>query len=211
MTRRAPFLALGTGRCGSTSLATILNNCQNTEVTHEVWRGARWDNPEDPELEKMVEHFNHVAEQGVLVGDVQQCLWPHVKYLRERIPDLKIIILHRDRESTIGSFLGFQHVSFFTPGGKAIHRNYGCPLNKIAVDWFPTFETEDREEAFGLWWDLCTKMAEEISEPVFQWNIQDLNNDEKLEKLMDWLEIPVEDRNVPEQRKYLWERKPEDQ
>jgi len=205
MSRRAPFLALGTGRCGSSSLATILGNCYNTEITHEKWRGVKWNDINPPELDEMISHFNQKANEGVLIGDVQQTLFPHIRYLRSKIPDLKIICLHRDKESTVSSFMGFQPISLFHHKEKEILRHHGYPVMKKAVDWFPTFyEAQDREDSFKLWWELCNTMMSTIEEPVYHFDISYLNQDEKLQELMNWLDIPDEDRNIPETRKVLW-------
>ena len=91
-------IGLGTGRCGTMSLAYLLDWQENSEVYHEKaqyaipWKGG----------EKVIDEFlqwaSEVAKRKQLVGDVALYYLNYVEYLLSLNHNVKFLCLQRDRE-----------------------------------------------------------------------------------------------------------------
>lgn len=96
------ILGIGTGRCGTMSLAKLLNHQNYTTVKHE-WELMPWNiNPKAfTKKSKMIENVNNKY-----VGEVAYYLLPYLKRFFQKYKDnLKIIALQRSREKTVQSYL----------------------------------------------------------------------------------------------------------
>lgn len=145
MTPERYILGVGTGRCGTHSLARLLNAqvgvCCHHErgpylpwgaEPHHVKRAIRW-------LEEGGECKGHLRRPTL--ADVGYMWITALPALRERFGDrLTVIAIRRDREETIESFLAA------LPG--YIHKN-----ETKAHKQFPTYTDVPLVEAWGRWWD----------------------------------------------------------
>jgi hypothetical protein len=143
-------LGIGTGRCGTTSLATLLNAQQGAKVTHERYDsrvpwgrgGRRW-----------LKHLLHDIDCGTkLYGDVSFYWLPHIEFILEEISrnyNVKVIVLKRDKKDTVSSFIN-----------KTISRNHwqiheGEKYNHCHQGWdncFPKFCASGKREALEAYW-----------------------------------------------------------
>ena len=187
---RAPFIGLGTGRCGTNSLTEILDSCERVGARHESvptpWYEA------DENLGKLIMRLKRAQKEDVVAGEIACQLLPHVPALRDPIPDLKIICLHRPRAEVIRSSL----------------ENLRCllrPVNRHRNEWarlYPIIDALDDEQAWGFWWDYYEAAMSKIPQPVFHMEHMDLNDDAKLRALFNFLEIPEADQVFLEHRRY---------
>ena len=94
-------MGLGSGRCGTLSLSTLLDAQYQVNVTHE--RGFRlpW-NPVDYYLTLTLDSL-FKQYMGAWVGDVAYWYLPYVERILQLYPDTKFVCLRRDREETIAS------------------------------------------------------------------------------------------------------------
>lgn len=121
---------IGTGRCGTASLANLLNKQNNAAVFHELnpgpmsWTGA------EAYLEELLGQFESALETGKLdvevvprrwnlealdqlekmdkismVGDIGLYYLPYVEYILSKNPSVKFVGLRRDEDATVKSYL----------------------------------------------------------------------------------------------------------
>ncbi len=140
-------LGLGTGRCGTQSLAAILNHQERARVTHERHGpGIAWQGDEDRVTAFMRQYL---ATSGFdLVGDVAFYYLPYVEHALSLAPDTKFVCLKRDRKSTVDSYLTWSYGrnSWMQHDGTRWRMN----------DWYrcyPKYPVGDKEEAIGRYWD----------------------------------------------------------
>ena len=107
-------IAFGTGRCGTKSLAYLLNNCKNTDVAHEwikFWkerklREKRVCLPPKFNLNMVDDKINYLKSlKSDLVGDVAFYYLNYINYLQEKLKPLKIIYLYRNKKDHLASQL----------------------------------------------------------------------------------------------------------
>jgi hypothetical protein len=187
-------IGIGTGRCGTMSLALLLGGGRDCTVSHE--KNARtealpWEF--DPErarakLEKLV------GLPGVLSGDVALYYLNYVEFFLERVPDLRVVHIYREKESVVRSFLE-----------KTAGRNHWMPNDPAARPdpvWdkcFPKYpDAASKAEAVARYYDeyilavarLMTKWADRI----LSCNVAHLNNVHQQSLLFDFLEVPEASR-----------------
>ncbi len=150
-------VGLGTGRCGTMSLAYLLNWQENSEVCHEKssylipWKDG----------EKKIDEFLHWAseltKQKRLVGDVAFYYLNYIEYLLSLNSHIKFICLQRERAGTVASYMKY-----------TINRNHWMPhdgtlWNKCVWDnCHPKYECSGKEKALERYWDDYYLTANEL-------------------------------------------------
>jgi len=141
-------IGLGSGRCGTMSLAYLLNWQTNSEVSHEKsryimpWKGG------EKTIDKFLNWASEVAKQKRLVGDVALYYLNYVEYLLSLNPHIKFFCLQRDRASTVASYM--KHTK---------DRNHWMPHDGIVWQkhsWdncYPKYEVLSKENALERYWD----------------------------------------------------------
>jgi len=98
------FLGIGTGRNGSTSLATLINRQLDTFCSHEHYPKLTWSIDANLlsrhifRLKRLQLSYNHV-------GDFAHWWLPYLNILISEFPKIKILILKRNCKETIESFM----------------------------------------------------------------------------------------------------------
>lgn len=97
------ILGLGTGRCGTHSLKSLLNLQESFNVTHEMGDVPfmPWDfnkSAVDLYISKILSY------EGQNCGDVAFWILPYVEYIISKYPHSKFICLKRNKKETIASF-----------------------------------------------------------------------------------------------------------
>ena len=203
------IIGLGTGRCGTVSLAKLLNDCKNVNVSHEFReRGDKhyrlsWDFQEE-EAKRRIENLKKL--EGNLVGDVAHYYLNYIDYLNNNLENVKFILLYRDASEVVNSFMkksgNFCH--WLSPEHPVFKMN-----NYKHIDWDRTFpkydECQTKEIAIRKYYTEYSLLAYVHSinykDKFFVLNIRELNNKQK--ELFDFLEIPEEDRVY----QTVWENK----
>ena len=144
---RRLIIGLGSGRCGTLSLATLLSLQENTSVTHEncpvPWEFDEhaWEWITTKKLLSGNKPYNTEA-----IGDVGYYWINHIDRLLDLKSNTKFICLKRDRQEVIESMWKFT-------SGLNVH-----PTD----DWYrmyPRYDAHPRD-AVGLMWDDYYKIAE---------------------------------------------------
>lgn len=136
------IIGLGSGRCGTASLANLLNKQVDADVTHEGCP-LPWDF--DSEIWEFMSN-RLLSRKADIIGDVGYYWINHVEYLLDIMPDTKFICLKRDRQETMDSYM-------MKSSGLNVH-----PTD----DWFRMFPRYNvpPKDAVGLMWDDYYKIAE---------------------------------------------------
>lgn len=98
-------LGIGTGRCGTTSLAHLLDGCRGCKVYHEMGAPAAalsWDFDSEAAQSKL-EQLRRL--KGIVTGDVAFYYLNYVPFFFECLEDLRIIHIYRGKSEVIRSFM----------------------------------------------------------------------------------------------------------
>jgi len=188
-------IGFGTGRSGTVSLAKLLNDCKNVNVSHEfrdrgVYHRLSWKFKQNEAKERL---DNLRKLEGKLVGDVAHY---YLNYLG------------RDAEETVKSFMkksrGFNH--WMSPHTKVFKDG-----KYRHIDWDRTFpkynDATSKRQAISFYvnhyYIRCMGLIGLYPKRIFLLDIKEINNKKKQKELFDFLEIPEEDRVY--QR--IWENK----
>ena len=99
--KRHYLFGLGTGRCGSTSLAALLDSQPGAEITHGQKPYLPWILDREAVKLKVARLKTRHTET---VGEVALFYLQSIETLLELLPEAKFIVLRRDKEKTISSF-----------------------------------------------------------------------------------------------------------
>lgn len=142
-------IGLGSGRCGTHSLAALLDNQPDSNVRHER-QPVRHIGCDDPCF-----HLRAGTEAS-LVGDVGFYYLHHVDRIREEFPDTKFVCLKRDKEGTLDSF--------------ARHAKNKEWFSRSTGKWcncFPTYDC-DFTEAVSRYYDEYYAIAHSLEDENFK-------------------------------------------
>ena len=171
------IIGLGSGRCGTASLAHLLNLQEGASVTHEFCT-LPWEFDEEIWVWNMGRLlFGKWPYDTDIIGDVGFYWINYIERLLERRPETKFVCLKRDRQEVIESMWKFT-------SGLNVHPT---------EDWFRMYPRYDvhPKDAVGLMWDDYYHIAESWQKRypgVFLIMDMDeaLNNKNSQEKLLEF-------------------------
>ena len=185
---RKIFIGMGSGRCGTLSLAMLLDLQKNSTVSHEV-------HPLMPYYENKLAFKAKIDillnRKAPNVGDVASSYLGYVPLFIKTFPDIKMVCLKREKDSCVASFMR-----------KTKGRNnfqYGKEprtLFEITSPDYPSFYT--KEEATELYYDDYYKLAKDL-ETAYPDNfkifdMEYLNTFEGVNKILEFYDIDEKDR-----------------
>ncbi len=189
---REVVIGLGSGRCGTRSLAALLDSQNRAHVSHEILGpSVAWEQGEAT-VWGMLRDLPR--DSGLrLVGDVASYYLPYVEHILSVYLSTRFVCLKRDREETIASFVKK------TPRKNHWMAHDGSWWRHSPWDQcFPKYHASSKEEAIGRYWDDYYRRAEELqsrypaSFRVFP--IETLNTLDGQRRILDFLCVPDEDR-----------------
>ena len=127
-------IGLGPGRCGSTSLSTMLGTVANSCCTHETPPPIAWT-PRSQQVEFHLRRFEMLAGHYSLVSDVSHWWLNCLEQVFDRFPEAKAIGLIRYPDDCARSFMPVQG------GGRGSFNPWATPRNGIwkAGHWDATY------------------------------------------------------------------------
>ncbi len=178
-------IGLGSGRCGTTSLAHLLNKQPHASVTHEEPPLLPWQ----VDAALLAERLAGLrARPETLVGDVAFYYLPYVELIAAQLPNTRFVCLRRDREETVRSFVA---------KSEGVHhwiQHDGTQWQK-SPDWddcFPKYDLVDKTAAIGRYWDEYYARATELATQLPSFRIFEmtaLNDREGVEDLLDFIGV----------------------
>jgi len=200
-------IGMGSGRCGTKSLAKLLDLQENAQVTHEYGEPLHWDLNQlhwqlwEDRLEKWRKDPSRID------GDVASWYLPYIEeMLREEIAwpiEPKVIVLKRDKDETVESF-----DEWTGDGNRWQEAGGNWPEYDHA---FPTYpDGLDKREAIGQYWEdyyeSCSWLEDNFPEIVKVFDIDVLNSEEGQQEIFDFMGIdgepvlPLKENQRPEKR-----------
>ncbi|NKC11942.1 MAG: hypothetical protein GKR94_06990 [Gammaproteobacteria bacterium] len=186
------ILGIGTGRCGTLSLATLLNAQEGAAVTHERFSyELKWEATESTRQARVRDIIKSSGEG--MIGDVHSAWLPYVEHALAASQDVKIICLRRARAAVIQSFLDWlDPVEHWTPAKET---------KSLWSDCFPTYpDLHDRREALSRYWDAyyvrVSQLMRHYPRRIRVFNTQDLNAPPGIERILSFAGVPVERQRI---------------
>lgn len=206
------ILGGGTGRCGTKSLAKLLNGCQKVSATHEHKPRLPYVSSRKQQIIRHVQRWRAEAKKKGLthVGDIAFYWLYGVEALAKKVKKpVKILFLKRDKEETVDSYM--RHVR--NRNHWQNHDGEYWNLDQVWDDKYPSFNVSDelevevqRKKAIKKYYDFYYKKASIMIEMnSFVGEIMDmdnLNSKEGQDKIFDFYEISQAQREYKEDCRY---------
>jgi len=154
-------LGLGSGRCGSTTLANLFAAQKNCYFSHEHPPLLGW-NDDSSTLDFHLRRFQLLLELFQTVGDVSHWWLNYFRSIRESIPNMRAVVLRRDKEETVNSFLRIKG-----GGGKGsvnhwVEHDGSYWRKNWWDDCYPKYQANTLQEAIEKYWEEYYRLAEEF-------------------------------------------------
>lgn len=184
------IFGLGTGRCGTESLATLLNQQHNSFVTHERYRWRLgWEHCESQVESIFKRKVQKETENFALYGDVAFSWLPYVDLILQLEPRAKFICLKRKKEDTVNSWL--RKVPDFNHWQK--HNGSKYRFGHWSRS-FPKFDScFSRRQAISMYWEYYYAKANEYKQKYSDnfriFSLNSLNNSRGQRKILEFAGI----------------------
>jgi hypothetical protein len=190
------IVGIGSGRCGTLSLARLLSRQPDTVVRHECRPVLPWDQARAPHsIRDRFLKLMSLFPDARRVGDIASYYLPYVHDILDAFPDCGVACLKRPQDETIESFV------------KWVERVHGPGVNHWSRDrsglqsnfWdgcFPKYDTRDIREGIRRYWHDYYCRAEDLA-ARFPDNVRifemegTLNEADGVRKLLEWVGIPT--------------------
>lgn len=190
---RINFICIGTGRCGTRSLAKMLNYWTNSDIKHEAFL-MPWGEINPNIMPKLINFF--MTEPGKLLrGIVSLNLLPYVNYLRDEIPNLKVLHIYRNKKAVVKSFLvAHGNISRVLEGNQERANKHaslisGVPPLAGTWDIFPHFTAKNVKESYQIYYDFYINEVAKLNN-VYSFPMEWLNDNARLYQLAEYLDVP---------------------
>jgi hypothetical protein len=172
---RRIILGMGSGRCGTRSLASLLDAQPGAKVSHEEHPLLMWRSANKEKIVRRLERMLRSRTEPV-IGDVASFYLPYVEAALEFDPGIRIACLKRPREEVVQSFCQWLDKVHPLPTNHWAKRPaVGWHHEPIWTQIFPQYETIDRLKGIGRYWDEYYERAGELAKRfpeqvrVFDW------------------------------------------
>lgn len=203
------LIGLGPGRCGTTSLAKLLDLQLDTSISHEAFNSSKLDfdlsyKYRPTNLEKAIQILSGWPEP--IVGDVAYYWLNHVTpVLEDYNANTKFICLTRNKEDVVESFFTASRGQPFK-----VPMNIGglnLKIKGLAVDgtFYPASDSSPEtiallKDGVGNTWDYykteSEKLAKEYPDNFQIFPMEALNTGEGVKEILDFAGIPEENRVI---------------
>lgn len=199
--KRQIILGMGAGQCGTMLLAQILDKQLNARVTHEQRPLLPWERePGAPGIRERLQRILDTRKQR-FVGDVASFYLPYVEEAVEFDPGIRIVCLWRPREEVVAGFCRFlDQASPFALNHWAREPGEGWSHDPIWSRIFPKYDTQDRAEGIGRYWDEYYQAAESLArrfpDNLRIWDTDALTADEGVREVLSFAGVPRGDQAI---------------
>jgi len=168
------IFGLGTGRCGTMSLANLLNFQEDCLMTHELG-GLPWLSWKVNEREFQYFFKKVLNRKELFVGDVSLYSLPYWKNILKFNSESKFVIIKRDKNETISSYMKK------TSGQNPFMEHDGSRWKHYEWDrCYPKMNCANKETAISLYYDYYYELCKEIPKDKAFWiSTSDLNVEDK--------------------------------
>jgi hypothetical protein len=190
------IIGLGTGRCGTTSLARLLNAQANAWVSHELDNQPmppipRWAQDEAVvmiELERLL-----FQKKNILAGDVALFHLPYIERIAAKFPGVRFICMKRPKQATVKSFV---KKTMLYERWRSDPEQDHLPWNQV----FPKFNAATKEAACGMYWEYyyqeCNRLQKLFPDSFFMFNMEDLSSPYGVKSILTACGIPESEQRI---------------
>lgn len=196
--KRQIVLGMGAGQCGLPLLTQVLEKQPNTRVTYEQAPLLPW--AREPDAPGIRERLTRILEttKERLVGDVASFYLPYAEEAIQCEPDIRIVCLKRPREEVVAGFCRFLDKAPYSINHWAKEPAPGWWHDPFWTRIFPQYDTQDREDGIGRYWDEYYAAAEDLA-GRFPGNLrlydtEALTSEEGVRDLLSFVGIPRGDQ-----------------
>jgi len=193
------IFGLGTGRCGMSAVARLLNCQPNCEVFHDFFGYDLPATGGDTFVAAFLERA-HVSPH-LLVGDVFSAWLYYVEQILEAAPETRFLCMKRDRAGTVKSFDRWSGPRNFWTAHDG--REWQADV------WdhcFPDFPAVSKAESIGLYWDDYYQRAEAFAEALPErfrvFDMSEINSVEGQRRIAAFCGIDGQDYRALEQTRH---------
>lgn len=192
--KKRVVIGLGSGRCGSVSLAHLLDAQPGATVSHESKPMLPWRRSDADFSRKWQELL---ARRGKLVGDVCHSWLPYVPDLIRVCPDVRIVCLQRDCGRIVDSFE--LKVARKRKNHWMEHDGRTWARDPEYDPTFPKYPVADMREALALYcrdyYAGVDEVIQKYPDNVRKWTTQEaLNTAEGMTAILDFVGVPSQDQ-----------------
>ena len=194
--KRNLVFGLGPGRCGSASLAWLLNEQEGALVSHELFPILPWHTDDNATIQFRWEQLHHQSHLHNTTGDVGSYYLPWISFLLNSwaaIPHLRdsfnfrFIVLKRPVEELVPSFL----LKFERQNNNPLQDHSGA--ERVINEWdacFPKYNDVSLEEATRAYCEDYYARAEtyqeKYPEQVKIFDMNSLNTEDGVKSILDF-------------------------
>lgn len=145
-------LGIGSGRCGTLSLARLLDAQPAAVVTHERRPLMPWSSSDSQSLvsERIASFRRNTAD---IVGDVASYYLPYIEESIRQVPSIRIVALKRDCEEVVKSFCAWSDLAHSAPTDHWSEQPAaGYFHDPVWSTVFPKYPVASREEGIRRYW-----------------------------------------------------------
>jgi hypothetical protein len=149
------ILGIGSGRCGTLSLAHVLAAQPETQASHEDPPLLPWKpQPGRPVMEQRLVRWRKKFKNARVIADVASFYLPYIEQAIAQEPDLRVVVLKRPREEVVESFCKWlDRLNPLNINHWAERPPHGWHHDPIWTRIFPQYDIEDREQGIRRYWD----------------------------------------------------------
>lgn len=186
------IIGLGSGRCGTKSLAHLLNYQSAIHCTHEAWRW-KWQFDEANFMSYFPKLFFR-NNYGKIPGDVASWYLPYVDYLIKSLKlDIKFICLKRDLEATVKSWLNHNQVTNNWTDRKSSFWDSSQDGISAFNECFPKYDLP-KEDAIRLYLEdyylLAERLQSDYPDRFKIFDVESLNSQAGIYSILEFAGIP---------------------
>ncbi len=195
------LLGIGSGRCGTLSLARLLDAQTGSSVSHERRPLLPWvDEPGHDVVRRRLARLKRGG--ATIVGDVASFYLPYLDSLLEVEPDARVVCLRREREAVVESFCRWLDRIHSVPTDHWSQTPAsGWHHHPVWSVMFPKYDTTIREDGIRRYWDDYYQRVDELiakySDNIRLFETGDaLNTESGVRSILDFVGIPRDEQVI---------------
>jgi len=193
MNKKNIIIGLGTGRCGSMSLAKLLNQQENFIARHESIISP-WNFSEIHYQNNIKSLLDTNSEN---VAEIAFYLLPYTTKILTHYPKTKVVVLKRSKEEVVESY------DKKTPTRNHWSSHKFLKFYEKRDGWdecYPTYDLTKRDAISQYWEDyytMCENLYTAYKKNIIIFDMYNLfSEEEKQNELLDFLEISKQKRKI---------------
>ena len=186
-------IGYGMGRCGTKSLAYLLNLQPDSSFTHEL-DGLHWQTVFS-NYRMIRDLFKRKAEKYKFVGDVNYAWAQYALRVVEDFPCVKFIHIWRDKEESVESFWKLSQARIEAQKTVSLWAEESLWYTIYPFFGFPP--TKDQiANTYEIFHKIAETMMYKYPRQTYTIKMDSLNNTDSIKKLLDFVGIPEKEQVV---------------